>query len=178
MTDTRSNYPQDPMEDQVLDRYLASLGRFTPSPGFEGRVMARVQIAAPVGAPLPVTAPSFAARVVRSRRWPVLAYSLCGLAAASSSALTAWGVANFDALLAWASAGVAAAGIPAWQAILAWLSATAASAGSALAAVALTAGLTRLLSLFTMVTLALPVSVVGLWLVARAPHRMPSHVAR
>jgi len=29
MTDNRNNHPLDPMEDQVLDQYLASLGRYS-----------------------------------------------------------------------------------------------------------------------------------------------------
>ncbi|MBI3081777.1 MAG: sigma-70 family RNA polymerase sigma factor, partial [Gemmatimonadetes bacterium] len=98
MTDNRSNHPLDPMEDQVLDRYLASLGRFSPGPGFGDRVMARVRVRAPV----PARAPGIAQRLVRSRRWPVLAYSLSGAAAASSTALTAWVAANFQAMTAWA----------------------------------------------------------------------------
>src|SRR3972149_1364696 len=73
MTDNRNNHPLDPMEDQVLDQYLASLGRLTPGPGFDDRVMARVRINAPVPAP----APSFAAPAGRRggcpppapRRW-------------------------------------------------------------------------------------------------------------
>ena len=174
MPDTRSNHPLDPMEDQVLDRYLASLGRFSPSPGFEDRVMARVRV--PVRVPAP--APSIAARVVKSRRWPVMAYSLSGLAAASSTALTAWVVANFSALVAGASASLLAWAIPAWQAMLAWIGATAESAGAVLAAVVLPASRTQLIWSITMMTLAVPVSVVGLWLVARAPQRMRSHVAR
>src|SRR3972149_2177785 len=106
MTANRNNHPLDPMEDQVLDRYLASLGRYSPSPAFGDRVMARVRIKAPVPAP----APGFAARVVRSRRWPVLAYSPPGAAAASSTALTAWVAANFQALVAWgAASGMAVA---------------------------------------------------------------------
>lgn len=176
MTDNRSNHPLDPMEDQVLDHYLASLGRFSPGPGFEDRVMARVRV--PVPAPVLAPAPSFAARVVRSRRWPVFAYSLSGLAAASSTALTAWVAANFSALTAWASASLVAAAVPAWHAVLAWLTATAASAGSTLAAGALTAGPTPLIWVLTTMTLAVPVSLLGLWLVARAPQRMRSHVAR
>lgn len=174
MTDNRSNHPLDPMEDQVLDRYLASLGRFTPGPGFDDRVMARVHIMAPV----PDRRPSFAARVVRSRRWPVLAYSLSGAAAASSTALTAWVAANVEGLAAWASASLVAFAVPAWQAALAWITTTAASAGSGLVTGALSVGLSPLIWSLTMMTLAVPVSLVGLWLAARAPHRMHSHVAR
>lgn len=173
MTDNRNNHPLDPMEDPVLERYLASLGRLSPGPGFDDRVMARVRIRAPVLG----TQPSFAARVVRSRRWPVLAYSLSGVAAASSTALTAWVAANFEGLAAWASASLIAVAVPAWQAALAWITTTAASAGSGLVTGALTVGLSPLIWSLTMMTLAVPVSLIGLWLVARAPHRMRSHVA-
>src|SRR3990172_3209155 len=108
MTDNRNNHPLDPMEDQVLDQYLASLGRYAPSPAFDDRVMARVRINAPVPAP----APSFAAPAVRRRRWPVLAYSLSGAAAVSSTALTAWVAAHFQSLAASAAARPVAAGGP------------------------------------------------------------------
>src|SRR3989304_3307544 len=111
MTDNRNNHPLDPMEDQVLDQYLASLGRYAPSPAFDDRVMARVRINAPVPAP----APSFAPPAVRRRRWPVLAYSLSGAAAVSSTALTAWVAANFQALAASASASLIAVGGPAGE---------------------------------------------------------------
>ncbi len=174
MTDSRNNHPLDPMEDPVLDGYLASLGRFSPGPGFDDRVMARVRIMAPV----PAAQPSVAVRVVRSRRWPVLAYSLSGVAAASSTALTALVAANFTSLTAWASAGLVAVAVPAWQAALAWITTTAASAGSGLMTGGLTVGLSPLIRSLTMMTLAVPVSLIGLWLVARAPHRMRSHVAR
>jgi len=174
MTDIRNNHPLDPMEDQVLDRYLASMGHLTPGPGFEDRVMARVRIRAPVPAP----APSFAARVVRSRRWPVLAYSLSGAAAASSTALTAWVIANFESLMARASAGVVATAVPAWQALLAWITTTAVSAGSALIAGTVPAGLTRWIGTLALLTLAVPVSVIGFLLAVRPTHRMRSHVAR
>src|SRR3972149_3764118 len=74
MTANRNNHPLDPMEDQVLDQYLASLGRYAPSPAFGDRVMARVRITAP----LPAPAPSFAAPAVRRRGWPGLGDSLSG----------------------------------------------------------------------------------------------------
>lgn len=173
MMDNRSNHPLDPMEDQVLDRYLASVGRFSPGPGFSDRVMAQVRVPAPV----PARQPSFAAQAVRSRRWPVLAYSASGVAAASSTALTAWVAANFEGLTAWASASFMAVAVPAWQAALAWFTTTVPSVGSALAAGALTAGLSPLIWSLTMMSLAVPVSLIGLWRVARAPHRMRSHVA-
>lgn len=174
MTDNRNNHPLDPMEDQVLDRYLASLGRYAPGPTFGDRVMARVRVRAPVAA----REPSFAARVVRSRHWPVLAYSLSGAAAVSSTALTAWAAANFETLATSASASLIAVAVPAWQAVLTWITTTSASAGSALVTGALTGGLSPLIWSLAMLTATVPVSLIGFWLVARAPNRMNPHVAR
>jgi len=174
MTDHRNNHPLDPMEDQVLDRYLASLGRLSPGTGFDDRVMARVRIRAHV----PAQAPSIAQRLVRSRRWPVLAYSLSGTAALSSTALTAWVAVNFQAITTWASASLVAVAVPAWQAVLAWITATGPSVGSALLAGALTTGPSPLIWSLALMTLAVPVSLIGFVLVARAPNRMSSHVAR
>src|SRR5574341_1683850 len=132
MTDTRSNHPQDPMEDQVLDQYLTSLGRFSPGPGFEDRVMARVRIGAPVPAVAGVAAPA-----VRRRRWPVLAWPLSGTAALSSTALTAWLAFNFETLTAWITKPLIAAVPGIWHAALTWLAATSASLGSAVVATAI-----------------------------------------
>ncbi|MBI2072764.1 MAG: hypothetical protein HYW06_09040 [Gemmatimonadetes bacterium] len=174
MTDNRSNHPLDPMEDQVLDRYLASLGRFSPGPGFGDRVMARVRVRAPV----PARAPGIAQRLVRSRRWPVLAYSLSGAAAASSTALTAWVAANFQAMTAWASASLVAVAVPAWQAVLAWITTTSAAVGSALVTGALTVGLSPMIWSLAILTLAVPVSLIGFLLAVRPTHRMRPHVAR
>ena len=174
MTDNRNNHPLDPMEDQVLDQYLASLGRYAPSPAFDDRVMARVRITAP----LPAPAPSFAAPAVRRRRWPVLAYSLSGAAAVSSTALTAWVAANFQSLAASAAAGLIAVAVPSWQAVLAWITTTVPSVGAALVTGALTGGLTPWIWSSAILTAAVPVSLIGFWLVARAPNRMNPHVAR
>ncbi|MBI4503448.1 MAG: hypothetical protein HY700_20100 [Gemmatimonadetes bacterium] len=76
-------------EDLALNRHLLTLKRFTPSPGFENRVLARVRRQAPVLVPRPVPA----AKVLTARR----VWWASGLAAASS---TAWIV----ALASWLSA--------------------------------------------------------------------------
>jgi hypothetical protein len=167
MTDTRNNHPLDPMEDPVLDRHLASLGRFAPSPGFEDRVMARVRIAAPGAVP-----------AVRRRRWPVVAWPLSGAAALSSTALTAWLAFNFETLATWATAGIMSAAVPAWHAVLAWLAATGASIGSATVSGAVGIGLQPLIVAFVLMNLAVPVSLFGLYKVARPAVRMRSHAAR
>lgn len=174
MTDNRSNHPLDPMEDQVLDQYLASLGRLSPSPGLGDRVMARVRIRGPV----PARQPSYAARVLRSRRWPVLAYSLSGVAAASSTALTAGVAANFQTLTAGLSARLVAAVVPPWQTTLDWIIATARSVGSPFFTGVLTAGQSALIWSLAILTLAVPVSFIGVLLVARSSYRMRSHAAR
>ena len=168
MTDHRNNHPLDPMEDQVLDRYLASLGRLSPGTGFDDRVMARVRFQAPVPA----------ARVIRRTRWPVLAYSLSGAAALSSTALTAWAGLNVEAAMAWTGAALTAAAVPAWQAVLTWITTTLPSVGSALVTAALTGGLSPLIWSSAILTAAVPVSLIGFWLVARAPNRMIPHAAR
>ncbi len=174
MTDNRNNHPLDPMEDQVLDQYLASLGRFSPGPEFEDRVMARVRIQAPV----PAAAPSFTAPAVRRRRWPALAWPLSGAAALSSTALTAWAAFNFETMTAWTTASLATAGLSAWQALLTWLASTSASIGSTVVAGTLTAGVQPLIAAFVALNLAVPVSMLGLYLVARPAVRMRSHVAQ
>jgi hypothetical protein len=170
MTDTRSNHPLDPMDDQVLDQHLASLGRFSPGPGFEDRVMARVRIGAPV--------PAAAVPAVRRARWPMVAWPASGLAALSSTALTAWLAFNFETLASWATATAIAAAVPAWHALLTWLAAASASLGSALAAGALGFGLQPLIVAFVLMNLAVPVSLFGLYKVARPAVRMRSHAAR
>jgi hypothetical protein len=48
MRDGTENYRAAVDEDAALDRALASLVHFSPAPGFEGRVMARVVTPAPV----------------------------------------------------------------------------------------------------------------------------------
>jgi hypothetical protein len=167
MTDTRNNHPLDPMEDQVLDRHLASLGRFSPSPGFEDRVMARVRVAAPGAVP-----------AVRRRRWPAVAWPLSGAAALSSTALTAWLAFNFETLATWATAGIVSAAVPAWHAVLGWLAAVSASVSSGLLAGAFGLGLQPLIVAFVLMNLAVPVSLFGLYKVARPVVRMRSHAAR
>lgn len=173
MTDTRSNHPHDPMDDQVLDQHLASLGRFSPGPGFEDRVMARVRIPAP--SPKVVTGVTPA---IRRRRWPVVAWPASGVAALSSTALTAWLAFNFETLATWASATALSVALPAWHALLTWLAAASASVGSAVAAGAVGFGLQPLIVTLVLMNLAVPVSLFGLYRVARPAVRMRSHAAR
>ena len=172
MTDTRNNHPLDPKEDQVLDQYLASLGRFSPGPGFEDRVMARVRVSALV------PAAAGAVPAVRRRRWPVVAWPASGLAALSSTALTAWLAFNFETLSAWATATTIGVAVPAWHALLAWLAATGASLGSALSTQFFGLGLQPLIVTLVLMNLAVPVSLFGLYRVARPAVRMRSHAAR
>jgi len=160
------------MDDQVLDQYLVSLGRFAPGPGFEDRVMARVRLA-PVSGAAPAAVPA-----VRRRRWPVVAWPASGLAALSSTALTAWLAFNFETLAGSATAAVIAAVVPAWHALLTWLAATSASLGSTLAAGAFGFGLQPLIVALVLMNLAVPVSLFGLYKVARPAVRMRSHAAR
>src|SRR3989304_2499470 len=86
MTDNRNNHPLDPMEDQVLDQYLASLGRYAPSPAFDDRVMARVRINAPVPAPAP---PAGGPAIFPPRAAPAAA-GLIAVAVPSWQAVLAW----------------------------------------------------------------------------------------
>ncbi len=175
MTDNRNNHPLDPIEDQVLDQYLASLGHLSPAQGFQDRVMARVRVAAAAPALAPA---AVAGTVVRRRRWPVLAGSLTGAAALSSTALTAWVATNLEALMAWTTASVATLALPAWHAALTWLSQASAEVGSTLLTGAVTAGWAPLIWAFVLLNLAVPVSALGLFLVARPHVRMSTHVAR
>ncbi len=94
----------DPATDAALDRELLALKRFTPRPGFDNRVMARVIRRTPVPAP--------AARAVRipARKAPATPRRLwwtAGLAAAGSTVWTA-------AAASWATSG-------GWAASSAWL---------------------------------------------------------
>src|SRR3990172_4004688 len=125
MTDNRNNHPLDPMEDQVLDRYLASLGRLTPGPGFDDRVMARVRINAPVPAP----APSFAAPAVRRGRWPGRGDSPSGAAGGPTAPRAGGGAAIFPPGAGGPGAGLIAVAVPSWQAVLAWITTTVPSVG-------------------------------------------------
>jgi hypothetical protein len=95
-------------EDQVLDKHLLALKRFTPLPGFEDRVMARVRLPAPSL----VKVRQRVGKLVTPRR----VWWASGLAAASSTAwilaLGSWlsGVGT-QAVTAWLTAQVA---LPLW----------------------------------------------------------------
>jgi hypothetical protein len=171
MTDTRSNHPLDPRDDQVLDQHLAALGRFSPGPGFEDRVMARVRIPAPV----PSVVPEITVPAVRRRRWPAVAWPLSGAAAVSSTALTVWATFNLETMAAWSAAQLLSVGVSAWQAALTWLASASASLGSAVVGGVLTGGVQPLIATFVALNLAVPVSMLGLYLVARPAVRMRSH---
>jgi hypothetical protein len=180
MTDHRNNFPPTPDDDQALDRALASLGRLSPSAAFADRVMARVRIAA-LAAPAAPAAPwadPAGAWLVRRRRWPALVGALSGAAALSSTALTAWVALNWAAITGWATTTVATGAVVAWQAVLAWLATASESAGSTVLAAVLGVGPSSLLGAFITMNLAVPVSLYGLFLVARPRLRIASHAAR
>jgi hypothetical protein len=80
--------------------------------------------------------------------------------------------------MAWTGAALTAAAVPAWQAVLTWITTTLPSVGSALVTAALTGGLSPLIWSSAILTAAVPVSLIGFWLVARAPNRMIPHAAR
>ena len=172
MIEDRNTHPQPPDQDRALDQLLASLAPFAPGQGFEDRVMARVRVGA-VRAAAPAATPA-----VRRRRWPALVGPLAGVAAASSTALTAWATLHFGAITAWTVTSLAALAVPMWHAALAWLAVTGASVGSALLAAAFTAGLGSWIWVAAVLNLAVPVSLFGLFLVARPFSRKPSHVVR
>lgn len=171
MIDESHNHPQMPDQDQALDQLLASLARFGPSPGFEDRVMARVRRGARPAVAVP-------AHPVRRRRWPAVLAPLAGVAAASSTALTAWAVVHFGAITAWTVTSLLALAVPMWHAVLAWLATAGASAGSTLLAAALTAGPGSWIWVIAMLNLAVPVSLIGLVLVARPYLRKQAHAVR
>jgi hypothetical protein len=169
MIDDSHNHPQTPDQDQVLDQLLVSLAHFAPSPGFDDRVMARVRVG---------TVPAAAARQAPRRRWPVVVAPLAGVAAASSTALTAWAAVHFGAMVAWTATSLAALGVPMWHAALAWLATAGASASSALLAAALTVGLGSWIWVVAVLNLAVPVSLVGLVMAARPYLRKQAHAVR
>jgi hypothetical protein len=171
MIDERHDHPQMPDQDQRLDQLLASLAHFAPSPGFDNRVMARVRVGA-------VPAAAAVARQPRRRRWPAVVAPLAGVAAVSSTALTAWAVVHFGAIAAWTTMSLAALAVPMWHAALAWLATAGASASSALLAAALTVGLGSWIWVAAVLNLAVPVSLIGLVMVARPYLRKQAHVAR
>lgn len=175
MTDHPNNPPLHPDEDQALDQALASLGLFSPSPGFGDRVMARVRVTAPAPTPALTAAPAPARRV---RRWPALLAPLSGVAALTSTALTALVALNWGAITGWAATAAVSAAVPAWHALLGWLAAASASSGSTLLAAGFTVGLAPLIWSLSIMSLAVPVSLFGLFLVARPRVRMSSHAAR
>lgn len=175
MTEHRNDLPLEPESDPILDRYLASLGHYAPSPGFADRVMARVRLPAAARAAAG-TAPTVA-RAPR-RRWPAVLSALWGTAAASSAALTAWVVAHWQAVTAASITTASGFGMPLWRGMLDWL----ATHSIALAATVLThvlaGGLPPLVLWLLGSSLAVPVSLLALWHISRAPARRPTYVAR
>jgi hypothetical protein len=170
MTEDRHNHPPKPDQDQALDQLLVSLAHFSPGQGFEDRVMARVRIGAvPAVAPVPAA---------RRRRWPALVAPLAGVAAASSTGLTAWAAVHFGAITAWTVTSLATLAVPMWHAALAWLATASASTGSALLGAAFSAGLGSWIWVAAVLNLAVPVSLVGLILVARSFSRKQAHAVR
>ena len=172
MIEDRHSRSQPPDPDQALDRLLTSLAPFAPSPGFTDRGMARARVHA-----VPAVTPG-AAPAVRRRRWPAVMTPLAGLAAASSTALTAWAAVHFGAVTAWTVTSLAALAVPMWHAALAWLATTGASAGSALLAGLFSAGVGSWIWAAALLNLAVPVSLVGLVMVARPYLRKQSHAVR
>ncbi len=172
MTDHRNTPPLEPDLDPVLDRYLASLGRYGPRPGFADRVMARVRVTPAPAVPLP------GARLARRRRWPVLVGALSGTAAASSTALTVWAAGHFETLSAWLAATFTAVGLPAWHRLLDWLAAQSAAVGAAVLSDVLAGRIPAMAIWLLAASLATPVSAVALWQIARTPVRMRKYAAR
>jgi len=168
MIEDSHTHPQPPDPDQALDQLLASLAHFAPGQGFENRVMARVRVGA-----VPAVVPA-----ARRRRWPVLVGPLAGVAAASSTALTAWLALHMGAISAWTVTSLAALAVPMWHTALAWLATLGATTGSGLLAAAFTAGLGSWIWAAAVLNLAVPVSLVGLLMVARPYLRKPSHAVR
>lgn len=172
MTDHRTTPPLEPDLDPVLDRYLASLGRYAPRPGFADRVMARVRVTPAPAVPLP------GARLARRRRWPLVAGALTGTAAASSTALTVWAAAHLETAGAWLAAALTTFGLPAWHGLLDWLAAQSAALGAAVLSDVLAGRIPAVAIWLLAASLATPVSAVALWQIARTPVRMRNYAAR
>lgn len=166
-------HPPDEAE-RLLDLYLASLPRFDPNPAFADQVMARV-VVHPVMALEPWLRPS----ISLGRRGARTLAALSGAAAVTSTALTAWLVANSAGLAGTATSVAAAWGLATWQAIVAWLPAMTAGAGSRLVAIVTTAGPVPVAGVVACAVLSVPISMLGLYLAARPPlhPRMVTHVA-
>jgi hypothetical protein len=172
MTEHDTNLPLEPDPDPMLDRHLASLGRYAPAPGFADRVMARVRVA-----PAPL-APAPAIRPARRRRWPVLAGALSGTAAVSSTALTMWAVWHSQVVISWPVAMLTAFGLPAWHWLLDWLTAHSAALGAAVLRDILAGRIPSLAAWVLAASLATPLCAVALWQIARTPARMRTYAAR
>ena len=116
MNDKRLDAPE-PLEDNdpVIDRYLSSLQQFTPRPGFEDRVMAMVEMPAP----MPV-------RYIEKRapvwlgtrfRWALAAASSVGTVLWASLLSGVVGV-NHTRLPALMASQATDLGLPLWRALL------------------------------------------------------------
>ncbi|MBI4421096.1 MAG: hypothetical protein HY560_09745 [Gemmatimonadetes bacterium] len=107
---------QSAPDDPILDRYLRSLPRLAPRPGFEDRVLARVR------KPLPMRVRRARASLV-SWASPARLWWASGLAAASSAAWTvalgSW-LSGVDPEVATALL-VAEVGVPVWSTVLDWI---------------------------------------------------------
>lgn len=157
-------YESEPTEaDRLLDLYLATLPRFEPKAGFADRVMARVAVERP-GA---VTVPSRRHALPALFRKPAFGWSVAGSTALSSTALTVWVAANLEAISTTVTAVTLDAGTTAWQALLGLVAMWSAWTGATAAAVLTALGPGPVISATAAAVLAMPLSILGLWLAFR-----------
>ncbi|UCG85328.1 MAG: hypothetical protein JSW71_15520 [Gemmatimonadota bacterium] len=102
-------------DDSVLDRALASLGRFSPTPGFEDRVMARVGTPAPMWIQRLKCRGRFLAET--GRLWWLLG-GVAGTLALSLSGFVTLVVLNGAGVRESLNSLLTAVGLPAWRALL------------------------------------------------------------
>jgi hypothetical protein len=163
MTEHPENELQPTEADRLLDLYLAALPRFEPRPGFADRVMSRLAVAQPRIALIP----AWRIRIPQAFKRPALHWTLAGSAAASSTVLTALVGANVEAISATVTTVTSSVGAAAWQGLLVWLATWSASAGTAVGTFAAAVGPVSVITVAAALSLALPLSTIGMMLVLR-----------
>ncbi|GBD32362.1 MAG: hypothetical protein KatS3mg081_1899 [Gemmatimonadales bacterium] len=169
MNPTTFNDPNQPgppdEQDRLLDLRLAALPRFDPSPGFADRVMARIRIPHPAPARVPW--------YYRPRAVPAgiqrLAAALAVMAATSSSLLTLWIASNFQSLAESARSYATALAASALDELLRQFARWSSFLGEAAAAVASSTGWPAAAAILAGCVAAIPLSMLGLYLLSRSP---------
>lgn len=162
--------------DRLLDLQLAALPRFEPGREFADRVMARVAVRRPEAA----LAPWYVRPIRLAPKLQALAAGMAGMAAATSTALTAWLAINFETLTQAAGAYAVSYGVTLWQGALALIPQASSALGVALGSIVTTVGPAPLAIALAALTIPIPFGMLGLYLAARPPlrSRIAPHAAR